>query len=143
MAREEVLKEFGEFLVSLRVQKDRSLKQVEIHARGRGVDLPKSSLQFYEKGRVGAINRERLAAIATAYDRSYEEIVNRYVMARFGVDLLRPSLKEELICFDKEHLALHRKLQTILEKGGDLWKHGIVAAIHAFHNSMLQDSPID
>ena len=143
MAREDVLKEFGDFLVSLRVQKDRSLKEIEIYARGRGVDLPKSSLQFYEKGRVGAINRERLAAISIAYDRTYEEIVNRYVMARFGVNLLRPSLSEELIYNDKEHATLHRKLQAVLEQGDDLWKNGIVAAIHAFHNSVLQDSPTD
>ena len=140
MAREDVLKEFGDFLVSLRIQKNKSLKEIEIHARGRGVDLPKSSLQFYEKGRVGAISRERLTAISIAYDRTYEEIVNRYVMARFGVNLLRPDLSEELIYDDKEHASLHRKLQAILEQGGDLWKNGVAAAIHAFHNSMLQDT---
>jgi len=143
MAREEVLKEFGEFLVSLRVQKDRSLKEIEIYARGRGVELPKSSLQFYEKGRVGAINKERLAAISTVYDRTYEEIVNRYVVARFGVDLMRPLLREELIYPEKEHATLHKKLQRILEQGDDLWKHGIIAAIQAFYNSMLQSSSAD
>ena len=139
MAREDVLKEFGDFLLSLRIQKNKSLKEIEIHARGRGVDLPKSSLQFYEKGRVGSISRERLAAISIAYDRTYEEIVNRYVMARFGVDLLRPNLSEELIYNDNEHAALHRKLQAILEQGGDFWKNGVAATIHAFHNSILQD----
>ena len=81
--------------------------------------------------------------ISIAYDRTYEEIVNRYVMARFGVNLLRPSLSEELIYNDKEHATLHRKLQAVLEQGDDLWKNGIVAAIHAFHNSVLQDSPTD
>ena len=139
MAREEVLKEFGEFLVSLRTQKHRSLKEIEIYAQGRGVELPKSSLQFYEKGRVGAISRERLTAISIVYDRTYEEIVNRYVMARFGVDFLQTSAREELICSSKEHSALHKKLQIILKRGGDFWKHGVSAAIHAFYNSMTNE----
>jgi hypothetical protein len=64
-------------------------------------------------------------------------------MARFGVNLLQPTLHEELIYPDKEHAVLHQKLQGILERGDDLWKQGIIAALHAFHNSILQDSPTD
>jgi len=115
MAREEVLKEFGDFLVTIRNQQGKSLKGIELYAKNKDVDLPKSSLQHYEKGKVGAIDSGRLQAIAVVYGRSYEEIVNRYVMARFGVDLLNPSLREELIYPNEEHAMLHRKLQMVLE----------------------------
>jgi transcriptional regulator with XRE-family HTH domain len=115
MVREEVLKEFGEFLVSLRKQKKMSLRQIEIYAKGHGVELTRGTLQHYEKGIIGAIDRERLTAISVVYGRTYEEVVNQYVVARFGVNLLQPSLREELIYPDEEHATLHRKLQMVLD----------------------------
>lgn len=115
--REQTLKTFGAFLLSLRGKK--SLKQVELTAVELGVQLPKSSLQGYEKGRVGGLNEDRLRAISTVYDIPYEKVLNEYIKDRFSSDLLNAVVTEELLYTEKEHAKLHAKLQLIIKEFPD------------------------
>jgi SOS-response transcriptional repressor LexA len=147
MARDEVLKEFGDFLVSIRCEKGkskRSLKQVELLAQKKGISLPGSTLSQYEKGVIGSIDGDRLRVLATVYNRPYEEIVNRYVAARFGIDLLNPTLREELLYPDAEHAELHRKLQEVLKLGNEQWNITAKTNIELLHSGLAgyQDKPL-
>ncbi len=131
MPRKVVLKGFGQFLESLRGKK--SLKKIEIEAKAHDISLPKSTLQTYEAGRVGALSSNRLRELATVYRIAYETLLNEYVKDRFSADLLNPEYQ-----ITPQQQAVFNQLNT--ENGEYLLKLGwIFAEGQDQHRQVLQN----
>ena len=133
--RERVLKGFGDFLEKLRG--NRSLKQIEIDARKLGLDLRKTTLQLYEKGRVASLSSQRLETISQVFKMPYELVVNEYVKDRYGVDLLGTKLRPELVY--PNNAERHERLESVLGSDDEVSIGGVMMLINAAFQKFQED----
>jgi transcriptional regulator with XRE-family HTH domain len=82
----------GLFFKELRESRDWSQRQAAAIAERRGLtELSRQILFRLERGQIKNPEPEVLRDVAALYDLSYADVVERFISARYGRDLIRPS----------------------------------------------------